>query len=231
MSILLEPGQRGAIIGQTGSGKTIGGIWLMQNSPFDNVIILDTKGEPNFNLIARDDETINWFNSGDDFLKGLKQPLPNYSIVRPSPNDLIDLEYLDSLLMAIYNRNKSCLVYIDEAYQWHINGRAGAGLTGLLTRGRSKGISVLLSTQRPAWISRFCFSESQKFYIYKLSDMRDVKTMAEHVPELSNYYAVKKHHFWFYDNAGDDTEAAFYKPVPMPELQQANRDQAGRKWV
>lgn len=231
MGILLDPGQRGIIIGQTGSGKTLGAIWHMQQAPFDNVIVLDTKGEPNFNKLARDDETINFYNSAAAFSSALKKPLANFSIVRPEPNELIDLDYLDSVLMDIYNRGRECLVYVDEAYQWHINGRAGAGLTGLLTRGRSKGISTLLSTQRPAWISRFCFSESQKFYVYKLSDKRDVKTVSEHIPELFSYFVVKPYHFWFYDNASDMDQAGFFKPVPMPDLKNLAVDDVGRKWL
>lgn len=230
MSILLERGQRGIMIGQTGSGKTIGAIYQLQNAPFDNVIVLDTKGEPSFNTIARYDETIDFYNSVKAFHSALKSPLPNYAIVRPSPDDMTDLEYMDGLLLSIYNARKPCLVYVDEAYQWHISGRAGAGLIGLLTRGRSLGISTMLSTQRPMWISRFCFSESQKFYIYKLSDARDVKVIAEHIPAFNTYYAAKKYHFWYYDNAQDMETAQFYQPVPMPP-RPVMTDESGRKWL
>lgn len=231
MSILLEPGQRGVMIGQTGSGKTVGAIYQLQHAPFDCVIVLDTKGEPAFNALAVDDETQVIYESGAAFLRALKsKDWPNFMIVRPTPDEMIDLEFLDSLLLAIYHARRPCLVYVDEAYQWHVHGQAGAGLTGLLTRGRSLGISTLLSTQRPAWVSRFCFSESQKFYVYKLGDGRDVKTLAEHIPEFMRYYKRKKFAFWYYDNASDMEFAQFFNPVPLP-IKPRGRDSSGRKWL
>lgn len=66
-----------------------------------------------------------------------------------------------------------------------MQGRAGSGLIALLTRGRSKGISVLMSTQRPAWLSRFCFTEAQKYYIYRLTDRRDSKVLGEYIRVFS----------------------------------------------
>ena len=224
-SILLQRGQRGIIVGQTGSGKTIGAIWQLQQSALSPVIILDTKGEPAFNKIARgetepgagDAERLEIYDDGETFLKAWKRrDQPEYIIVRPSAEEIAEPLAMDLILTGIYNAGKSCLVYIDEAYQWHIAGRAGPGLVGLLTRGRSKGMTTLISTQRPAWISRFCFSEAQKFYIYRLSDKRDMKTLAEYIHDFSNKTVAKKHHFWYYNV---DMEACLsYRPVPLPDL-------------
>lgn len=215
-SILLQRGERGISIGHTGSGKTIGMIYQLQHSPLNNVIVFDTKGEPAFDGLARDDETIEFYESNADFVKIIDaRKWPNYMIVRPSPAEMRDADLMDEMLQAIYERGKSCLVYIDEAYQWHNAGRAGAGLIGLLTRGRSKGISTLLSTQRPSWISRFCFSECQKFYIYRLTDIRDRKTVAGYVPDFDRVTVAKKFHFWYYDTSSENP-IQLYAPVPEP---------------
>lgn len=231
MSILLERGQRGIMIGQTGSGKTIGAIFQLQNAPFDHVIVLDTKGEPAFNKLAREGESIDFYNSCASFVRAWKRKdVANYCVVRPAPDEMVDLDYMDSVLLDVYNTRKPCLVYVDEAYQWHINGRAGPGLVGLLTRGRSLGISTLLSTQRPAWISRFCFSEAQKFYVYKLSDFRDVKTISEHIPDINKYYIAKRFYFWYFDNAEDMNKAIFYQPVPLPP-ERVDVDERGMNWI
>lgn len=215
MSILLSPGQRGIIIGQTGSGKTIGAIWALRHIPMSPVIILDTKGENSFDDIGQDDERVIEFNSAEEFVKAWKRGINSeYILVRPSPDEISEPLEMDDCLMAIYSKGQSCLVYIDEAYQWHVGGQAGAGLIALLTRGRSKKISTLLSTQRPAWISRFCFTESQRFYIYRIQDKRDRKTIAEYVPDFSDKNIAPKFSFWYYDYELDGAE--LYNPVPMP---------------
>jgi len=206
------------LCGQTGSGKTWGAIFQLQHSPQDCVIVLDTKGEPAFNTLAVDDETHEFYNDGDSFARAVRShDRPNYMIVRPSADEIAEPLEMDSILQNIYNARQPCLTYIDEAYQWHVAGRAGAGLTGLLTRGRSMGISTLLATQRPAWISRFCFSESQKYFIYKLSDKKDRKTISEYIPDFDIAKSVPKFNFWYYDNAADTDLATLYNPVPAPK--------------
>jgi hypothetical protein len=231
MSILLGKGQRGVLIGRTGSGKTWGGIFQLQHSPQPVVIVLDTKGEPAFNTLPRENETHEFYNSGDAFLKAYRSSdLPNYMIVRPSPDEIADPLEMDGILAGIYTRNRECLTYIDEAYQWHVNGRAGAGLVGLLTRGRSKGMSTLISTQRPAWVSRFVFSEAEKYYIYRLLDKRDKKTISEYIP-ISIDDELPKYHFWYYDNLDDDQrECLLYRPVPKP-IKIAAVSESGVRWI
>lgn len=240
-SILLKRGERGLIIGQTGSGKTVGALVHMQATNLYPVIILDTKGEPAFNDIADDgdeetppEETIIYDDAEKFINQWHKKRQPEYSIVRPTPQEMGDSANLDSILQRIYDTNKRCLIYIDEAYQWHVNGRAGAGLIGLLTRGRSKGMSVLLSTQRPAWISRFCFTEAQKFYIYKLSDKRDHKIISEYIPDFMDKPIAQKHFFHYYDNSQDEKGIRYFKPVPYtPKVKTAKNGQStrGGKWL
>lgn len=240
-NILLKKGERGMIIGQTGSGKTIGALVHMQATDLYPVIILDTKGEPAFNDIADDgdeetppEETI-IYNDGESFVKQwFKKRQPEYSIVRPTPAEMSDAEQLDSILTRIYDTNKKCLVYIDEAYQWHVNGRAGNGLIGLLTRGRSKGMSVLMSTQRPMWVSRFCFTEAQKFYIYRLSDKRDHKSIAEYIPDFAEKKVAQKHYFHYYDNSQDEKGIRYFSPVPYtPKVKRAENGKStrGGNWL
>ncbi len=225
MDIIPNKGERAVIVGQTGSGKTRAAVWLMQQIELAPVYILDTKGEPAFNAIAQGDETLTIYNNGSAFVKSLDaKQQPTYSIVRPTPDEMSEPLEMDAILMSIYNRNKACVIYIDEAYQWHVNGRCGAGLIALLTRGRSKGMTTLLSTQRPAWISRFCFSEAQKFYVFRLSDNRDLKTIAEFIPTFSDNKVVTPYHWWYYDASQE--EPFYFSPVPIdksPVLLTTNR--------
>lgn len=213
--ILLKPGQHGIIIGQNGSGKSVGAIWLMQHIPIAPVIILDTKGEAAFDDVGRDDERVTEFDSGSEFVKNWKRDINSeYILVRPTSLEMSDPGEMDNILGEIYSKARPCLVYIDEAYQWHINGQAGAGLIGLLTRGRSKKISVLISSQRPAWISRFCYTECKRFYVYRIQDRRDRKVIAEYIPDFAEKNIAPKYHFWYYDYELEGAE--LYQPVEMP---------------
>lgn len=230
MSIILGKGQRGLLVGQTGSGKTWGAIYQLQHVDTPLVIVLDTKGEPAFNALpCRESESHEFYNSGDDAIDGFRaKKRPTYMIVRPSPQEISEPEAMDMILQNIYDMRTECLVYIDEAYQWHINGRAGSGLTGLLTRGRSMGISTLIATQRPAWISRFCLTEAQKFYIYKLIDKKDFKTVGELFPGGVVPAPNERYQFTYYDNS-DIVDPAIYAAVPAPR-KRPDITPTGRKW-
>jgi len=231
MTILLERGQRGIIIGQTGSGKTVGAMWHMQHVPVTPIVIMDTKGEPAFDKIALD-EDMEVYDSLSDFEKAWfkKKRQPVYSIVRPDMTEIAEPAGMDETLFKLVQQSRSHFLYIDEAYQWHVQGRAGAGLTGILTRGRSKGITTLLSTQRPAWLSRFCFTEAQKFYIYRLTDKRDAKTIGEYVPDFVEKPIAKRYEWYYYDVL--DGELKKYSPVRILEQPQRSAvARTGRVWL
>lgn len=215
--LLVKPGERGVIIGQTGSGKTRGAMYMLQMSEQWPIVVFDTKGEPAFqSLKLYEDESSETYETGESFIRQFhKKSQPDYTIVRPSAEEMeFPLEGLDSILKSMMKIKRSCLIYIDEAYQFHHNGRAGAGLLGVLTRGRSAGISLLLSTQRPAWISRFCFSESQRFYIFRLIHQKDKDIVGGYIPGAEKLeFSNKKKFNWYYA----DTES-IYPQLPVQIL-------------
>jgi hypothetical protein len=86
----------------------------------------------------------------------------------------------------------------------------------------------LQSTQRPSWICRFCFTESQKFYIHGLIDERDRKTLDSMIPSFSRYPIPPKFHFYHFE-VGEHTEPQLYKPVPFEKLDR--KKIFSRKWV
>ena len=232
--ILLKKGQRGLIVGQTGSGKTWGAIWHMQNVSVTPIVIFDTKGEPEFDKIALHDETIEFYDDMHSFAKEwkAKKRQPTYSIVRPSAVEVSEPFEMDAYLHDILNKKRSCFLYFDELYQWHNNSRAGPGLTGLLTRGRSAGITVLMGSQRPAWLSRFALTESQKFYIYKLSHKDDHRRLGDVIPDFEDAEKIAKKFEWVYYNSSNDSLSRF-SPVSISRNEEPveNTNIYTREWL
>ena len=194
--------ERSLILGQTGSGKTQFSVWLIKKLN-RKTVIYDTKI----------DSTFDNFYICDNINK-LKYVLEHKSIVvyRPSIEELTDNDKMDSILTNHYNNLNGIQCYIDEIYQFHDNGRAGNGLVGLLTRGRSKNISVIMSTQRPSWLSRFCLTESQLFYIFNLTDRKDYVRLSDIIPNFKKLSEKQKYSFEFYRHGMESP--VIFNPIP-----------------
>lgn len=156
-------------LGRNGSGKTVAGLFHLSFAPWDKkpYIVWDTKGDEMIEKISRMDGVKN--------IK-FKDPIEKNGlhIIKPLPHQY---EEIEDLLWKIHARNNVGM-YIDEGYNF---GKSEA-LQALLTQGRSKHIPITILSQRPAWLSRFCFSESSFFQIFSLTDRRDRKIVQEFVP-------------------------------------------------
>lgn len=102
---------------------------------------------------------------------------------------------------------------IDELYTLHTGGRAGEGLTGVLTRGREMKQSFLGLTQRPAWVSRFCFSESDYVIGMDLALKEDRKRMVDITGNIHFSERLEARKWLFYDVGKDDIKK--YSAVPL----------------
>jgi hypothetical protein len=192
--------QRVSIFGRTGSGKTQFGAWMLSYAPFDvqPYVIVDSKGDDLLNATDRIKEIS---------LKELPK-FPGLYIVKPSPEDDSALE---AWLRSVWKRGRMG-VYIDEAYSIP----AQSGLTGayraLLTQGRSKYIPVISLSQRPAWVSRFVFTEADFYAAFHLNDARDRATVNAFLPpDALSERSPPYHSFWY--DVGQDF-GALLRPVP-----------------
>lgn len=212
-SFLPERGERALVVGQTGSGKTVFVWWLMRHIPTAPIIIFDTKDEPKFKKLPYSEivETVG------EATKAYHDEKVDYIIWRPDVEILGKPEELDELLFFTYSNFRDCTVYIDEAYTFHNNGRAYRGLTALLSRGRSRGITTIISSQRPMLISRLCITEAQKVFVFRLSDKQDRKRIGDIIPEFADYKLPPKHGFYYFETGEDN--ARLFRPVKLdPEL-------------
>jgi hypothetical protein len=216
--MLLEKGQRGLLVGQTGSGKTQNALFQLRHSQVWPVTIFDTKIEDEFIGLPEDGDTLEITNSIGEYrevMRRARKDRPTFLVVRPGRGELSNPEILNEYCTVAYERGGAGLYYFDEIYSWHTQGRAPDGLLELLTRGRSKGKTVLMATQRPAWLSRFCLTESQKFYIHWLIDERDAKSLASVIPGFDQLDDPPLHHFWHYDMAKHREPPKLFAPVPL----------------
>jgi len=203
-------GERALIVGQTGGGKTAFAAWLLQHVEMSPFVIYDTKIEPKFDRLPASRIVHNPRELND----AIEDMEVDYAIYRPTTRTTTDPDALDNLLQYHYDNLHNIGCYIDELLQFHRNYRAGPGLMSLLTRGRSRGITTIMSTQQPASISSYCYSEAQRFYVFFLPLERNRKRIAEFVPGYDPE-AIPPEYGFFY--SGPKMAAPrLMKPISLP---------------
>lgn len=210
--------QRTAVIGRTGSGKTQFGAWLLSLSGFDKqpFVMVDYKGDDLLNSIDRVKE-----------IGPTEVPkFPGLYIIRP---DIRAEEAIESWLWKIWEREKIGL-YFDETYMVPNSSAAGSGaLQAILTQGRSKRLPVIALSQRPAFLSRFVFTEADFFAVFHLNTVGDQKRVGEFIPgEIMRERLPEFSSRWY--DVGHDFHAQL-APVPKAEEIQEALDSRLKKIV
>jgi hypothetical protein len=203
----IAAGQRALLAGRTGSGKTTVACWLLSRSP-QHWVIFNPKHTVGYRTLP-DSIIIKRFDTKPllSLLKRHKYVILNLS------NDEATPEFMDAILEWLHRNVKNIGVCIDELYTFHsAGGRAGDGLIGFLTRGRELKQSILQLTQRPAWVSRFCFSESDFIGTMDLVLEDDRKKMREMTGQDAFLERVTHYRWLWYTVARDFL--SLYGPVP-----------------
>lgn len=207
--LIPELGQRVLIVGATGSGKTGLACWILKRIPQSPIVIYDTKIEEKFMALPHSLEV----NDFEQLHKEIEKGEHDYYVFRPRMDVVIDPGKCDELLIAHYHTLHGVPAYIDEIYQFHKGSYAGPGLMGLLTRGRSKGITTIMSTQRPKFLSRFALTEAQAFYVLRLNFISDRKVFDDAIPNFSELPIPQKFGFYFARDNGE--KPVLYAPVKL----------------
>lgn len=217
IDLIPEIGNRALIVGQTGSGKTQFAVWMLPFLDHKFIIVYDSKVEDKF-LTFDNVSLVDSVKAAHAEIKRIKKAkTPNdaqfFIVVRPDIDTSVDPELLDDMLLYHYQYMPNVACYIDETYTFHKGLNCGRGLMAILTRGRSKKITTIMSTQRPARLSRFCISESQKFYLFRLADKRDKKILSEIVPDFEKTKNPDRYYFYYYEYDLDDT--VLFSPIKI----------------
>lgn len=192
-------------IGRNGSGKTQAGCWHLSLRPWHRkpYVIFDTKGDDMLQEIARMD--------GCTALKIGEMPgKKGLHVMRPMPHHMED-GTVENFLWHVLGRGNVGL-YFDEGYMLGMHNKA---YNAVLTQGRSLKIPVITLSQRPAWLTRFAFTESTYYQIFWLTDREDRKSVQRYVPHDLEERLPEYHSLW-YDVKGD--QVALFKPVPPRDV-------------
>lgn len=186
-------------MGRTGSGKTQQAAWLLSLAAFDRqpYIIVDYKGDDLLNAIERVDE----------IRLGEVPKHPGVYIVHPLPHET---DETNEWLWKIWKREKTGL-YFDEMYNVPDPQKKSA-LRAILTQGRSKRIPAICLTQRPAWVSRFIFSEADHYSVFHLNTSGDVSRVKEFMPGDHETRLPTYNSQWY-----DVSQDASFQLLPAPD--------------
>lgn len=168
-------GEHVGLIGPTGQGKTNAAFWLLAMRKY--VVVLATKPK---------DESLDKFGKRNGYKRIAKWDKLSVSkyprrILWPNARTLdADVEQqrvFTHALNAIYVEGGWC-VYIDEL--WYVG--TVLNMTRMvkkyLQQARSIGISLVISSQRPAWIPVEVFDQSTHLFFYRDGDERNLSRMA-----------------------------------------------------
>jgi hypothetical protein len=201
---LIKKGERAAIWGRAGVGKTTLGKWAMFRSPMQ-WIVLDTKYDDGFNGY----KTVNKLPTMAKTLSAIEDN--KLFVVRPQMNEMSP-GILDTWLGSIHDSFDNVGVFVDEGYQVALGSNAGPGLTGLLTRGRQRGQSVIVGSQRPARLPLFCFTEANHYFIMQLSSKDDKKKVYDYTGKKEIVSDIITPYHFKHFNVANNTLTS-YSPV------------------
>lgn len=181
------PDDRVTINGMTGSGKSTFAMWLLgESADFDRKpwIIVDYKQEDEIINSALNESIF------DELKIDAKVPRsPGVYVARPRAQD--GPSPVVQFLWNVYEAGRVGL-FLDEATmipELRGEGNSGGPFQSLLSQGRSKHIPVWTLAQRPAYVNKMVYSESNFFAAFKLGMMTDLKKIKdEGIPEWSDGY-------------------------------------------
>jgi hypothetical protein len=168
-----KQGEHVVIVGDTGTGKTYLESKLLSYRKY--ILYLQSKTDDikfdGFRKIkvALDVGSNPFDDGGQRITKWLLQP------------KLIDLREQRYQFSRVFEKawhEGNWTVVVDETFFLTHKLKLGDDLDMLLTQGRSKGITMIVGMQRPAWISRFSLSQATHAFIFRCEG-RDVKSLSD----------------------------------------------------
>lgn len=178
---------RAVFVGKTGCGKTT----LAERvcASFDNVCVLDSKGE------------LTW--SGYNICTSLREVFAaNGKIIwQPNPHEQNEETY-ERFFKWIYDR-RNTVCYVDEILAICKNSQnMPFWFRAILTRGRSRNVASFNSTQAPVFVPHWILSQAEYYFVFKMKLAGD-REKVEQITGISrnDLNALKNHEFYYADDS------------------------------
>lgn len=195
--------ERSSFLGCSGSGKTTFAERVMSIYPYS--VVLDTKHDLKWSGYRVFSDIDKLIKAADKEIKN--DGAENRFLYRPERGFERDESYeLQTKLFEWIWDRKSRAVYIDEATQISTSTRICSSLFDLITRGRSRGISILSGSQRPSGLKQEFLSESENIYCFQLRLPADKEKVLKFgnvdadLIEKANFANSSKHYFVYSKN-------------------------------
>lgn len=184
---------RAILIGATGCGKTTLARYLIEDPSKRNSVVYDPKiSESIDRWLFRPHVPYYDFHQ-------LRDAEEERLIYRPNYRESLDPRAQDAFFQWIYER-RFTRVYVDEAYSLLGGTNPSFHLQACLSRGRERGISAIVATQRPHRIPLITISEAEHFYVFRLNLLQDRQRVYELTGiDALEQTALNRFEFFYYN--------------------------------
>lgn len=184
---------RAAVIGTTGCGKTTLVKFLLEDKNKLNSVVYNNKPSDFISSWKEPHKHIDTFAELD------YEQTPRIIYTPPTPETL-SAELQDRFFEWVYHRRYTRL-FIDEAGSLRGGTNPVYHLEAIMCRGRERGISTIIGTQRPARIPIILISEAEHFYIFRVKRIEDRQRIYEFTGiSIDEQTDLNKHEFIYYND-------------------------------
>lgn len=185
----IKSNERAVFVGATGTGKTTLAKGLLYGR--NRLAVLDPKRT--FTLPGSWGATT-YFDfgsfSGHDYGDGP-------AIYRPTDDE--EAELAEDFFRHVFNE-ANIMVYVDEAASITTPQRIARHYGRCLREGRERNIGTWSATQRPVFLPRVIFTESEHLFIFRLRHPDDRSRMADYSDPAVETKTPRGHQFWYYND-------------------------------
>lgn len=161
---------RAVVLGATGSGKTFLVRYLLNDPIKPYSVVYDAKISDS--ISGWNEQT--FISDFDELTESEARRI----VYRPNYREAVDSVAQDRFFEWVYLR-KHTRLFVDEAYAVTGGSNPSFHFQACLTRGRERGISTIVATQRPHRIPLVTLSEAEHYYIFRLQLLKDRQRVEE----------------------------------------------------